>query len=149
MKNLFDAAGNAEIISRLNLLTDQSKPGWGKMNVSQMLFHCTVPLKVALGEVKLKRSLAGLLFGSIARRTMVNEKPFSRNLPTDKSFIAWNNPVFEKEKETLTGLVKKFFNQGPEGISQEPHPFFGKMTAEEWGILSFKHLDHHLRQFGV
>jgi hypothetical protein len=149
MKNLFDSAANAEIISRLNHLTVQSHPSWGKMNVSQMLFHCTVPLKVAFGEVKLKRSVVGWLFGPLAKRRLVSEKPFDKNLPTDKNFIAKHQPDFTAEKQSLEVLVQKFLNAGVEGISNEPHPFFGKMTPEEWGILSYKHLDHHLRQFGV
>ncbi|MEP6513238.1 MAG: DUF1569 domain-containing protein [Parafilimonas sp.] len=30
---------------------------------------------------------------------------------------------------------------------ETPHPFFGKLKAEEWRTLTYKHLDHHLRQF--
>jgi hypothetical protein len=26
---------------------------------------------------------------------------------------------------------------------------FGKLTASEWNIMMYKHLDHHLTQFGV
>lgn len=149
MKNLFDPEANGSIITRINQLTANDHPGWGKMNVSQMLFHCTVPLKVAFGEVKLKRSLVGWLFGGWAKRSMVNEKPFGKNLPTDKNFLAWNNPAFEEERQKLLTIVQKFIDPGEDGITTQPHPFFGKMTKEEWGILSYKHLDHHLRQFGV
>jgi hypothetical protein len=54
-----------------------------------------------------------------------------------------------KERERLLGLIDKFAAGGAAGCTKNPHSFFGKMTPEEWAILMYKHLDHHLRQFGV
>lgn len=149
MKSLFNKADNDAIINRINQINNNSKPLWGKMNAAQMLAHCQVPLKVGFGEVKLKRNLIGILFGGLAKRTMVNEKPFKKNLPTDRTFVITEHPVLETEKQNLAGLVQRFTTFGPAGLSNEPHPFFGKLTNDEWDILSWKHLDHHLRQFGV
>jgi hypothetical protein len=149
MENLFVTDTAGQIISRINLLQPQNTALWGKMNVSQMLAHCQAPLEVALGEKKLKWSLLGKLFGKLAKRNILKEEDLPRNMPTVKSFIVKGERDFEKEKARLIHLVERFVNGGPAGIIQEPHPYFGKMTPEEWGNLNWKHLDHHMKQFGV
>lgn len=149
MENLFTTSATEKIIDRIGKLTENSKPLWGKMNVGQMLAHCQVPLQVGIGEAKLKRTLIGILFGSIAKRALLKEKPFSKNLPTDKSFIVADSRLVEAEKANLINLINRFTATDSGAFEQANHPFFGKMTADEWGILSWKHLDHHLLQFGV
>jgi hypothetical protein len=119
------------------------------MNAGQMLAHCSVGLESALGDRKQKRAVIGYLFGKFAKKSAFGEKPFSKGLPTDKSFIITEDKNTEFEKENLIILINRFTNSGHSGITKHPHPFFGKMTPEEWGILQYKHLDHHLRQFGV
>jgi hypothetical protein len=149
MGNLFKSSAVTGILDRLSKLTPDSKPKWGKMNVSQMLAHCQVPLQAALGEKQLKRTLIGVLFGGIAKKQMMKEGPFKQNLPTDPSFVVKDDRQFEKKRQQLQTLIQRFASSDAPGIAAKRHPFFGKMTSEEWGILSWKHLDHHLRQFGV
>ena len=148
MKSIFNPNDNKEIIDRINRLTSGSTAQWGKMNVSQMLAHAQVPIKVSLGEVKLKRGLIGILFGSLAKKQLLNDKPFKKDLPTDRSFIIQGIPDFEKEKKALMELVQRL-GKSSTNLTNEPHPFFGKMKVNEWDTLMIKHLDHHLRQFGV
>lgn len=150
MKSLFNKADNQEILHRINTLTPNSKAQWGKINVAQMRAHCQPPLKVAYGDLKLKRGLIALLFGNVFKKKLTkDEKPFDRNLPTDKGFIVSGEHEFESETNKLISLVKKFEQIGPDGITKDTHPFFGKMTAKEWDIIQWKHLDHHLNQFGA
>lgn len=150
MKSLFNSNDNQEIVDRISSLTPSTQSQWGKMNISQMCAHCQAPLNVAYGDLKLKRGLMGILFGSMIKKKMSkDEKPFDKNLPTDKAFIVVDIREFESEKNKLIDLVKKFEKVGPDGITKEAHPFFGKMTDREWDILQWKHLDHHMRQFGV
>jgi hypothetical protein len=149
MKSLFNASDNEAIIKRIHQLSGNTPALWGKMNATQMLAHLSQPMKVSFGELRLKRGLMGILFGSIAKKQMVNELPFKKGLPTDKNFIIKNTGNFEEEKRKVISLVKRFAQEGPSGLSQQPHPFFGKLTSAEWDMLSWKHLDHHLRQFGV
>jgi hypothetical protein len=149
MKSLFNTPDNDELIERISLLHGNSTALWGKMSVSQMVTHAQQPLKVALGELKLKRGLIGFLFGRIAKKKLLAEGPFSKNLPTDKNFLVHTSPEFEKERNELTRLVKRFAQAGPQGLSREKHPFFGRLSETEWDVLQWKHLDHHLRQFGV
>jgi hypothetical protein len=150
MKSLFDLSARDEIIARINRLRPDSKAEWGKMNASQMLAHLSQAFRTASGELKLKRVFIGKLFGSFAKKKFITgEGPFSKNSPTDKTFIITGERDFDKEKEILLSLIEKFCSSGIEGVSKDPHPFFGTMTPEQWDILMMKHLDHHLRQFGV
>ncbi|MBL0104216.1 MAG: DUF1569 domain-containing protein [Bacteroidetes bacterium] len=149
MKSLFVKSENEEFITRIGKLTPQTSAVWGKMNVSQMLTHCQRPLEVAFGQRQLKQSLIGILLGGLFKKLLTSEKPFSKNSPTDKDFIITDTPPFDSAKDRLIELVREFEKRGPSGINNQPHPFFGKMSVEDWDKLSAKHLDHHLRQFGV
>ena len=146
VKNLFDTTGKQEIIDRINKLTPQSQRQWGKMDAGQMLAHCQMPLGVAIGKHKLKRNFFLSLIGPLFKKQLYNDKPFKRSLPTDKSFIMTDAKDFEKEKEGLLQMIDSFSEST---MSDEPHPFFGKLTKEEWSKGTWKHLDHHLQQFGV
>jgi Protein of unknown function (DUF1569) len=147
VKNLFDPAVKQDIIARINTLTPESKPLWGKMNVAQMLAHLQVPISVADGTQKLKRTFFGRIVGPMVKSILYNDKPFKRSLPTDPSFVmVGNEKNFESEKEKLLLIVNNFSEAS---IVNETHTFFGKLTKEQWSKGTWKHLDHHLQQFGV
>lgn len=147
MENLFTST--ATLVERINKLTADKKAIWGKMTVSQMLAHCQEPLYIALGEKHLKGGLMAFLFGKIAKNQLLRDQPFKRNLPTAPGFVIKDERNFETEKNKLVTLLHKFGKTDPEEIAKKPHPFFGNLTAEEWNTLQYKHLDHHLNQFGV
>ena len=87
--------------------------------------------------------------GWLIKAKLYNEDPWKQNLPTAPSFLIKGERVFEKEKNELMELINKFYAAGPMGISKYPHPFFGRYSPEQWGKAMYKHLDHHLRQFGI
>lgn len=149
MKNLFTQADYAEIVGRINKLKPTSQPQWGKMNVAQMFTHTHRGLQSATGELKLKRSLMGIVFGRIAKKKIISDAPWGHNLPTDKNFIVQDLRDFNVEKNALLVSMQRFHEGGPQGVNKDPHPFFGMLTPEEWSRLMWKHLDHHLNQFGV
>jgi hypothetical protein len=148
MKRLFDPGENNLIKKRINNLTPDSQPLWGKMNVSQMLAHLQQPMLVAFGQLKLKGGLLGFLFGKMAKKQMLMDKPFKHNMPTIKEFKVAEKD-FVREKNILLSYVDRFITEGPGVITGKKHPFFGDLTLEEWDTLQWKHLDHHFRQFGV
>lgn len=149
MPSMFNATDVQHVIDRINHLTPESKAMWGKMTVSQMLAHIQEPMKLLLGERELKRGLIGFLFGGIAKKQLLSGKPFKQNLPTDKTFIVRDNRNFEEEKEKVIHLLHAIQQRGAGAVTTGAHPFFGKMSPGEWDSLGVKHLDHHLRQFGV
>jgi hypothetical protein len=149
MKSIFNAADNADFIKRINKLSPSSQALWGKMNVGQMLTHSQTTLNLAIGDLKLKRAFIGFLFGKIAKKKLLNDEPLEKNLPTFREARIKDERDFEEEKAKLTDLIKRFQKVGPDGLIKDPHPFFGDLKPEEWDKLNTKHLDHHLRQFGV
>jgi len=151
MKNLFDATVANQVRARLGKLEPQSERRWGKMTPSQMLAHCSVSMQWAVGEmVPEKGPLPVRVIGRLVKPMVFrNEDPLRRNSPTAKSLIVADDRNFDKERERLSNLIDRFVGGGAAGCTKNPHSFFGKMTAEEWAILMYKHLDHHLRQFGV
>jgi hypothetical protein len=149
MKNLFETNAYNEILQRLDKLTPASQRQWGKMDVSQMMAHCSEPLYIALGDKQGKRTLMGFLFGKIAKKSIVGEQPFKRSLPTAKEFLVSGQKDFNAEKEKLKGLINRFYAAKDTMPAVSKHFFFGEMTAAEWSQSTYKHLDHHLQQFGV
>jgi hypothetical protein len=146
VKNLFKPGVKDEIITRIHKLSPESQRQWGKMNVSQMLAHVQMPMGAGIGIHKIPRSLIGILFGRMIKPMIYNDKPFKQNLPTDKSFVMTDEKDFEKEKKQLLDMLGQFKE---ENIVDRPHPIFGKLTKEQWSKGTWKHLDHHLQQFGV
>jgi hypothetical protein len=149
MKTLLNQSDSTELAARINKLSPDTQHQWGKMNAAQMLAHVHVGLRSASGELKLKRSLMGIFFGNIAKKKLTSDEPWGKNMPTDKHFVVADHRNFEEEKKAILTTIQRFSQAGASGVSNDPHPFFGKMTPEEWGRLMWKHLDHHLNQFGV
>ena len=151
MKNLFDATVANQVKMRLGGLKPESERRWGKMTAAQMLAHCSVSMQWAVGEVvPEQRALPARLLGRLVKPLVFrNEAPLRKNAPTAKSLLVADGRDWAEERERLLGLIDKFAAGGAAGCTKHPHSFFGKMTPEEWAILLYKHLDHHLRQFGV
>lgn len=145
-QNLFDTNVKTALISRLHALGPQSQPLWGKMNVAQMLAHCQAPLGVALGTHQLKAGFLLRLIGPLLKSILYNNKPFKQGTPTAPSFVVADSRDFEKEKRKLLDMINRFSEAS---IVNQSHPIFGKLTAEQWSKGTWKHLDHHLQQFGV
>lgn len=149
MNNLFNQLDVSEILGRIEKLTESSQRQWGKMNPSQMLAHCNVSMETTMGQNFIKWLFIGRIIGTLMKPKVLSEKPFGRNSPTDKSYIFTDNRNFDDEKLKLKQLLNKFYEGGPSKCTTYPHPFFGKFTPEQWAVFQWKHLDHHLRQFGV
>jgi hypothetical protein len=151
MKNLFDTMVASQVKNRLGTLEARSERRWGKMTAAQMLAHCSVSMQWAVGEVAPEKgALPARLMGRLVKPMVFrNEDPMRKNSPTAKSLIVADERDLGKERDRLAGLIDKFAAGGAAGCTRNPHSFFGKMTPEEWAILMYKHLDHHLRQFGA
>jgi hypothetical protein len=146
MKTIFDKTTRDELITRINTLNENSKAQWGKMNVYQMLKHCTQWEEWIASKEKHKWSLPGRLFGRMVLKSLMkDEKPLRRNTPTLPELkIKETNGDIEAEKKKWISLIEQHANYSNPGFV---HSFFGKMTDEQIGYLVYKHIDHHLRQF--
>lgn len=144
MKSIFDKNTRKELINRINSIDENSKAEWGKMTVAQMMKHCSQWDEMALGRKTYKQSIIGKLFGKMALKDMLKDKPMDKNLPTSPLFKIKETGNFAEEKNKWINLLNDYDNYSSEGFM---HPFFGKLTKEHTGYLAYKHTDHHLRQF--
>lgn len=149
MKTLFEPADRESIQQRLLTLRADSARGWGKMNASQMVTHCARALETSTGDRPMKQKFIGKILMPFFRSSMLGEKPFSRNGPTDPSFIVSDERDFSVERQKLLGLIDRLVERGPAKAAEQTHAFFGRLSGQEWGELMYKHIDHHLQQFGV
>lgn len=149
MKNLFDKDTYKEITDRINKLTPQTERKWGKMDVAQMMAHCLEAFKVPVTEKELPRVFIGRLIGWMMKSKLYNESPWKKSLPTAPNFIIKDARDFEVEKKKLLSIIDAFYTKNAVGIGDKVHPLFGKLTSEQWGKSMYKHLNHHLEQFGV
>lgn len=149
MKTIFNHMHTAEILERIDKLSPNSQPQWGKMNVAQMLAHCSSFQDIAMGNSFPPRSWLGIIVGRFAKQIFYNEKTLPHNLSTIPTILIADDREFDTEKEKLRQKIIMFQKNGPEKCTTHPHPFFGKFTSEQWGIGIYKHLDHHLKQFEV
>jgi len=150
MKSLFNPSDYEEIKERIARVQPESRPHWGQMDAGQMMKHCQFPLKNTLypNPNPPKYSfLYKLLFRSF-KKSMYDDSVWRKNLPTPKSFKVVEPQDFEQERKELIRLIDAFHQE--KGRSQwDPHPAFGEFSAEQYGKMQYKHLDHHLRQFGI
>jgi len=149
MKNLFQSEAVDEVISRVDRLQPATQRQWGKMDVAQMMAHCSAALDMATGRLNPPRLLIGRLIGPFVRPIYSNEKPFSENNPTDPKLVVSDQRDFLRERDQLKVKVRQFHEGGEAKCTRHPHPFFGSLTPQEWSRGMYKHLDHHLRQFGA
>jgi hypothetical protein len=120
------------------------------MNVAQAVAHCAGGLELALGDRRPPRVLVGRMFGRVIKRLALgDEAPMRRNTPTVPGLVVADERALDAERERLRGLIDRFVAAGPAGCTTHPHSFFGRLTPQEWSVLMYKHLDHHLRQFGA
>jgi hypothetical protein len=150
MKNLFDTARVNEIKTRLTQLKQDSPRQWGQMNAPQAVAHCSVGIELALADRRPPRLIIGRIVGPFIKPLVLrNDEPMRRNSPTIKDLVVQDRRDLGEERKRLCGLIDRVVAAGPAGCTQHHHAFFGRLTPDEWAILMYKHLDHHLRQFGV
>lgn len=149
MKNIFNPLYVEEVLVRIDKLSPHSHPQWGEMDVAQMLAHCSSFQDIAIGNSFPPRGLLGILIGKFVKPIFYNDKPLPPNMSTIPTILITDEKDFEIEREKLKQKIITFQNNGPEKCTTHPHPFFGKLTSDQWGKGIYKHLHHHLNQFGV
>ncbi|WP_204346333.1 DUF1569 domain-containing protein [Psychroserpens algicola] len=147
MKSLFQQETHEEIMNRLEQLDEAAQANWGKMNVGQMTWHCQGPLNIMLekNDYGLKPNWFAKVF---FKKSLYNDKSWRKNLPTAKFLKPKEDKDFSTEKRKLTELINEAYSHRDK-TEWKPHPGFGYFTADQWGQMQYKHLDHHFRQFGV
>lgn len=151
IKNIFSEAVSNEVIERINCLKPSDQPLWGKMSADQVLAHCNVIYNFIFEPEKYSKPgfLKRFLLKTFVKKFVVNDKPYPKSSMTAPEFIIQNPQDFEREKQKLINNIQKVQKLGMHHFDGKENFSFGKMTSEEWNAMFYKHLDHHLKQFGV
>lgn len=150
MKNVFDAQDTAATIARINNLSPDTQPLWGKMRVAEMLAHCNVAYEMVFTDKHPKpKGFKKFLIKLFAKKIVVGPQPYKRNIRTAPEFLISDERDFDTEKKRLIAYLEKTQQLGASHFEGKESHAFGKLTVKEWNILFYKHLDHHLGQFGV
>ncbi|MFA7273589.1 MAG: DUF1569 domain-containing protein [Crocinitomicaceae bacterium] len=150
MKNIFEKNSTDELIERIQKLTPETQRIWGKMDVAQMLAHCSVAYESALeNKHPNAKGLKKWLLVLFVKPMIVGDKPYKHNSPTSPEFKIVDAKEFEQERKRLIAYMRKTQELGADYFDGKMSNSFGKLTQSEWSKLFYKHLDHHLNQFGV
>ncbi len=146
--NLFLKQDFEILVIRIQNLKETATPEWGILKVRQMLAHCSRVLEVAT-TIYNKQYFMGILFGkTIVRNILKNRDGMKKNIKSAKILFVEHPKSFKDEQDYLIEMLSRFYLKGPDYFENKLHPFFGRLTAAEWQELTYKHLDHHLSQFG-
>ena len=145
-RSLFDDAAYAEIVARLDKLSADSTPKWGKMTIGQMLAHSAAVQEIGNGKDLEGTNFIAQLFKGLIKKMLLSDKPYPHNSRTHPQFVVTTPADFEREKSRLVAAMESI---RANGARADGHPLFGPLTDDEWGWMYFKHLNHHLEQFGV
>lgn len=151
LPNIFSNEVTATLIERINQLTPETKPLWGKMTVAQMLAHCAIPYRYVYEPQKFTKPnfLLGWVLKTFVKKGVTNEVPYKKNTGTAPDFIIKDDRDFAKEKEQLIQYLEMVQKEGATAFDGRTSFSFGVLTLEEWNNMFYKHLNHHLTQFGV
>lgn len=148
--NIFTKPVVDQLINRINNLKPDTQPLWGKMSVDQMLAHCNVAYEMVYDNIHPKPNfVARFLITLFAKGFVVGDKPYKKNSPTGPGFIIKGSRDLEKEKARLIAYLERTQQLGEAHFDNKGSHSFGKLKVNEWNTMFYKHLDHHLTQFGV
>lgn len=149
--NTFDPLTTAKTLARLENLANDTKPAWGNMNAAQMLAHLSVAYDLAYGlQTHHPSFFAKLMLRLFVKDIVVGEsKAYPKNSRTAPNFVIADARDFEKEKARLIAHIKDTEAKGSAYFEGKESSAFGKLTARQWSVQFYKHLDHHFTQFGI
>lgn len=146
----FQESTSKALIDRIDQLNSKTQPKWGTMSVDQMLAHCNVGYDINLTDKHPRpKGFKKFLIKLFAKKLVTGEQPYKKNSRTSPIFLIGDERNFEKEKQELIENINKVQSLGKEYFENKDSHAFGPLTSKEWSNLFYKHLDHHLTQFGV
>jgi hypothetical protein len=144
---LLHAASRQEIQQRLAHLVPDRAPLWGKFNAPRMVVHVADSIRMALGELPVAAKNTPLQL-PLLKHLAIYVLPFPRGTHTAPELLARAPAAWNGEIVALSALVERFSARSPRDTWPR-HPIFGAMSGRAWGVLAYRHCDHHFRQFGI
>jgi len=146
-KSIWNEHTRRALLERLERLAPETRPRWGKMNALQMVAHLTNWGRMAGGELTTRTIPLPLRYPPL-KQLVVYWLPFPKGVPTAPELIAREPMEWPAETAALRAHIGSFDTADPK--AEWPlHPAFGKLTPRAWGVLCYRHIDHHFNQFGI
>ena len=150
LPNIFTKSVAEGVIDRINQLTASTQPNWGKMSVDQMLAHCNVSYELIYDNKHPKpNGFMKFILKLLVKNKVVSEQPYPQNGQTAPHFVIKDDKNFEAEKNRLINYIRKTQELGESHFDGKESHSFGALNKTEWNNMFYKHLNHHLTQFGV
>ncbi len=146
MPSLYDSSRRHEVLTRLATLPPDRRPQWGRFTAPQMVAHLHEAYRMYAGDLRIP--LRPVPLRPLVRRLLIHHLPFPKGAPTAPELLARIPSTWDRDVAELSAAIERVRTPA-EGSTLPQHPIFGAMTADDWGVLLYKHTDHHLRQFGV
>jgi hypothetical protein len=147
VKTLWNTRDRDGILARLQQLTPDLRPRWGRMSCAQMVVHVTDAFALYTGELAAAGKRTPLQW-PVLKHACIYLLPIPRNVPTAPELVARVPGPWPEEIARLGAAVQAFGARNAQA-GWPPHPIFGRMSRRGYGVLAYRHTDHHLRQFGV
>ena len=148
MRSILKEDNRAEISSRVRSLSVSSKRKWGSMNVADMLQHLSLSARMTLGELSVPSANKRVFQMFPFKHLILYVLPFPKGAPTAPLLKPIDAESLEGERAAVLELLERI-GTGPREGAGPAHPLFGPLSWCEWGVVTYKHADHHLRQFGA
>jgi hypothetical protein len=150
LPNIFNRTVADEVIQRINTLSTETQPTWGKMSVDQMIAHCNVTYEMTFENIHKKpNAFIRFILKNLVKSKVVSEKPYGKSGQTAPEFVIKGTKNFEEEKARLIEYINKSQGLGESHFNNKESQSFGILSSVEWNNMFYKHLDHHLSQFGA
>jgi hypothetical protein len=148
MKTIWDPSRQQEIRERVARLSSNSRGAWGKLSAPAMVCHLADSLKMALGDFPVAPKRFPIRYPPL-KQFIIYVAPFPKSAPTAPELLARSPAAWQADVAELQALVDRFVARGRDSSPWPEHPAFGRLSKRAWGVLTYRHMDHHLRQFGA
>jgi hypothetical protein len=136
------------ICQRIGSVTSASAPRWGRMDAKAMLTHLRLSALMAVGELPVGCKSKRVFQVFPLKHLILHVVPFPKGAPTAPELLVPDAAQIDPIRSELVSLVERI-GAGPRDGDGPVHPLFGRLSFREWGVATYKHTDHHLRQFGA
>ena len=148
MGSILDERDRASICGRVGSLSTSSTARWGRMSVTEMLQHLRLSAQMAVGELKLASANKRAFQVFPLKHLILYVLPFPKGAPTAPELHPTAAASLEEERAAVLALLDQI-GVGPREGAGPAHPLFGPLSWREWGVATYKHVNHHLKQFGA
>ena len=146
MKSIWQQDVRRELADRIGALPSDRQPQWGRFTAPQMICHLAESLKMAMGDLKVAPKRLPIRYTPL-KQLIIYLAPFPKGAPTAPELLAREPRDLATDVADLQGLLARAASARTTDSWPE-HPAFGKLSTRAWGVLIYRHVDHHLRQFG-